>query len=249
MDVTMNIATEIEPTPQLQEYKTADYPVSIFGKIPAGFVLEEQQIQVLMHWYRKAIAAVERLPADVSDDELDAGCDVVRRLYAAVLAAKTHSAGNVALKLQAVLMKLGLEKSNSIEEALDVADVRRLASEMVDATKLSLPVKKVGAPRRGRKLTRTGLLYRYQSFLMKELQTLSLNLYGNRDYALQYIAEDDAVNLRCRDGRHKYPFFDESKLCDRANSVLKSLKIDTKKIDVLGRHGTTWVTSESWPGR
>jgi hypothetical protein len=206
-------------------------------------------IQMLMHWYRKAIAAVERLPADVSDDELNAGCDIVRRVYAAILVAKTHSAGNVALKLQAVLMKLDLEKSNSIEEALDVDDIRRLAAELADATKPSMPVKKVGALRRGRKLTRTGLLYRYQSFLMKELQTLSLNLYGDRDCALEYIAEDDAVNLRCSDGRHKYPFFDESKLPDRAKSVLKSMKIDTKQFDMLGRHGTTWVTSESWPGR
>jgi hypothetical protein len=102
---------------------------------------------------------------------------------------------------------------------------------------------------RGGKLTRAGLLHRYESFLMKELQTLSLNLYGDRDYALQYIAEDDAVNLRCRDSRHKYPFFDESKLADRAKSVLKSLKIDTKKVDVLGRYSVTWVTSEAWPGR
>ena len=82
---------------------------------------------------------------------------------------------------------------------------------------------------------------------MKELHTLSLNLYGNRDYALQYIEEDDAVNLRCENGRHS--FFDESKLPDRARSVLKSLKIDTKEFDALGRHGTTWATSEKWPGR
>jgi hypothetical protein len=43
------------------------------------------------------------------------------------------------------------------------------------------------------------------------------------------------VNLRCRDNRHKYPFFDESKLADRAKSVLKNLKIDTKQFDILGR--------------
>jgi len=67
------------------------------------------------------------------------------------------------------------------------------------------------------------------------------------DYALQYIEEDGAVNLHCENGRH--PFFDESKLADRARSVLKSLKIDTKEFDVLGRDGTTWATSEKWPGR
>jgi hypothetical protein len=235
MAMTSHVVAETEPAPELQDSNTADYPFSIFGKLPDGLVLEEQQIQVLMHWYRNAIAAVERLPADVSDDELDTGCDIVRRLYAAILTAKTHSAGNVALKLQAVLMKLDSEKSDSIEEALDVDDIRRLAAELSDATKPSAPVKKVGALRRGRKLTRTGLLYRYQSFLMKELQTLSLNLYGDQDCALEYLAEDDAANLRCRGGRHRYPFFDESKLPDRAKSVLKSLKIDTKQFDVLGR--------------
>lgn len=247
MDMTSNVAADVEPVPQLQEDKIADYPVSIFGKLADGFVLEEQDIWMLMHWYRRAIAAVERLPADVSDDELDAGCDIVRRLYAAIHKAKTHSASHVALKLQAILMKLDLDKSDSIEEALNVDDVRRLAAELSEATKPSMPVKQVGALRRGRKLTRTGLLYRYQSFLMKELQTLSLNLYGDRDCALEYIAEDDAVNLRCRGSRH--PFFDESKLADRARSVLKSLKIDTKQFDISGRHSVTWATSEAWPGR
>jgi hypothetical protein len=226
---------------------TERYPATIFGKLPDELVLEEQQIQVLMHWYRKAIATVERLPDDASDDELDTGRDIVRRLYTAILAAKTHNAGNVALKLQAILMKLDTDKSDSIEEALNVEDIRRLAEELSDATKPLAPTRKVGSLRRGRKLTRIGLLCRYQSFLTKELHTLSLNLYGNRDYALQYIEEDDAVNLRCRNGRH--PFFDESKLADRARSVLKSLKVDTKEFDVLGRHGTTWVTSEKWPGR
>jgi hypothetical protein len=57
------------------------------------------------------------------------------------------------------------------------------------------------------------------------------------------------VNLRCRGTPRRYPFFDESKLVDRAKSVLKSLKIDTKQFDALGRHGITWVTSEAWPGR
>jgi hypothetical protein len=249
MDMANSMIREAATVTFSSDNTTERYPAAIFGELPDGFVLEDQDIWMLMHWHRKAISAVERLPADVSDDELDASCDIVRRLYTAILTAKTHSAGNVALKLQAVLIKLDSEKNNSIEDALDVADIRRLAAELVDATKLSAPVKKVGAARRGRKLTRTGLLYRYQSFLMKELQTLSLHLYGNRDYALQYIAEDDAVNLRCSDGRHKYPFFDESKLPDRARSVLKGLKIDTKQFDVVGCHRTTWATSESWPAR
>ena len=247
MDMATSIIRETATVTFSSDNTTERYPAAIFGKLPDGFVLEDQDIWMLMHWYRRAIATADRLPADASDDELDAACDTVRRLYAAILAAKTHSAGHVALKLEAVLIKLDSEKSNSIEEALDVDDIRRLAAEPVEVTKPSAPVKKVGALHHGRKLTRTGLLYRYQSFLMKELQTVSLNLYGDRDCALEYIAEDDAVNLRCADG--KYPFFDESKLADRARSVLKSLKIDTKQFNMLGSHRTTWVTSESWPGR
>jgi hypothetical protein len=48
------------------------------------------------------------------------------------------------------------------------------------------------------------------------------------------FAEDDAVNLRRRGNGHKYPFFDESRLVDRAKSVLKILKIDTRQFDILG---------------
>jgi hypothetical protein len=249
MDMAISVIPDTAEVTSFSEDISECYPAEIFGQLPDGFRLQDQSIHMLVHWHRKAIAAVERLPEDVSDYELDAACEIVRRLYAAILAAKTHGASHVALKLQAVLTKLDSEKSNSIEEALDVDDIRRLAAELYDAIKPSAPVKKVGALRRGRKLTRTGLLYRYQSFLMKELQTLSLNLYGDRDCALEYMAEDDAVNLRCGHGRHKYPFFNESKLADRARSVLKSLKIDTKQFDVLGRHSVTWATSESWPSR
>jgi hypothetical protein len=90
------------------------------------------------------------------------------------------------------------------------------------------PKKRVGALRRGRKLTVAGLHVRYQSFLIQELETLSVNLYGSRDYAKQFRIEDDAVNLRCvGNSKTQYPFFDESKLTARARSVLKSLKIET----------------------
>jgi hypothetical protein len=247
MDMASSVTPDAIAVASFSESSSERYPEAIFGKLPPSFRLQDQPIWMLVHWHRKAIAAADRLPADVSDEELDSACDIVRQLYAAILTAKTHGASHVALKLQAVLTKLDSEKSDSIEEALDVDDIRRLAAELSDAIKPSAPVKKVGALHRGRKLTRTGLLCRYQSFLMKELQTLSLNLYGDRDCALEYITEDDAVNLRCSGARD--PFFDESKLADRARSVLKSLKIDTKQFDMLGHHRTTWATSESWPSR
>jgi hypothetical protein len=35
----------------------------------------------------------------------------------------------------------------------------------------------------------------------------------------------------------------------RSCALLERYGIDTKQFDVLGRHTTTWVTSEAWPGR
>jgi hypothetical protein len=90
----------------------------------------------------------------------------------------------------------------------------------------------VGALQRGKKLTRTGLLTRYQSFLVQELQTVSWNLYGERDYAKHYVFYDAAVGARCNSATGHDPFFDERKLTDRALSVLNSLNIDTELADV-----------------
>jgi hypothetical protein len=89
------------------------------------------------------------------------------------------------------------------------------------------PAKLRGAPSRGHKLTRAGLLDRYQSFLVQELETVSCYLYGNLDYVKHVIMFDDAVRARCR--TRGGPFFDEATLPDRARSVLKSLKIDTER--------------------
>jgi hypothetical protein len=90
-----------------------------------------------------------------------------------------------------------------------------------------VPKKHVGALQRGRKLTRAGLLTRYQSFLVQELETVSWNLYGERDYAKHTVFFDDAVRARCTSTDRCLPFFDERSLPTRARAVLKSLEIDT----------------------
>jgi hypothetical protein len=108
----------------------------------------------------------------------------------------------------------------NIEECL-----RSLANAAI-ASKAIVPTKRVGPLERGGKLTRAGLLTRYQSFLVQELETVSWNLYGARDFAKDVIFADHEVSSRCMTGN--YPLFDESKLTVRAHAVLKSLKIDSR---------------------
>jgi hypothetical protein len=59
-----------------------------------------------------------------------------------------------------------------------------MATELTTAT---APITRVGAFHRDGKLTREDLLARYQSYLVQELETVSWNLYGERDYAKHTI--------------------------------------------------------------
>jgi hypothetical protein len=97
-----------------------------------------------------------------------------------------------------------------------------------------LSPKAVGALQRGRKLTWVGLLIRYQSFLVQELETVSWNLYGERDYAKHVIFYDDAVRERCLSKDRCDPFFDERGVASRAHAVLGSLDIDHQNVGRLG---------------
>src|SRR5437773_12324358 len=100
MDMAISVTPDTAAVTSFSEDVSECYPAEIFGQLPDGFRLQDQSIHMLVHWHRKAIAAVERLPEDLSDDELDAACDIARRLYAAILTAKTHGASHIALKLQ-----------------------------------------------------------------------------------------------------------------------------------------------------
>jgi hypothetical protein len=113
-------------------------------------------------------------------------------------------------------------------------DIAKFAAQLTLLSAPPEPTKQIGALARGNKLTRRGLLHRYHAFLIEELNTVSWDLYGNRDFGTYYQPFDHAVNKRCkskaRRGRSD-PFFDQRQLPSRARSVMKSLKIDTERND------------------
>lgn len=208
-----------------------EYPPQIFGKLPEGFVLEEQEIEMLCVWHRKAIEVLDRPIED--DEELTAFCEIKNRILGAILSARPATAGRVAAQLRAVVAEIECLETGgtvpvSIEEVLDVHDMVKMANDLTTATAPIAPKKDAGAFHRDGKLTPNGLLARYQSFLVQELETVSWNLYGERDFAKHFIYFDRAVQDRCNSADHGGPFFDENSLPDRARAVLGSLQIDTE---------------------
>lgn len=212
-------------------------PHPIFGTIPMGrdgFTLENQTIHMLDFWHRKAVGiieAFEKSPDQSQWDEFGKLVSIQFDIYRAAVTAKTRSPGEVALQLKIIVRhaRLGTDKDC---EFLSIDELSDIAGNLSRATEPVKSKKHLGALKRGNKLTRAGLLYRYQSFLIHELLTLSLEMYGEERYALHYVMQDDAVNVRCRGPkRWVHPFFDQNKLSARARSVLKSLKIDTERDD------------------
>lgn len=228
--VSVEVAT---PAAAVREGSFPEYPLEIFGWLPDGFVLEEQQIEMLCFWHRKAIEVIDQFldgaPYNAATDEkLDDYCQIKNRILWAILSAPVSMARQVAAKLRAVVHEMECLKTDCVEEVLNREDMVKMSADLTMATAPIVPKKRVGALQRGRKLTRAGLLTRYQSFLVQELETVSWNLYGQRDYAKQIVFFDDEVRARCFSTDRCYPFFDERGLTTRARSVLKSLKIDTE---------------------
>lgn len=218
----------------------------VYGNIPIGTdecCLDNQLIEMLDFWHKKATELLEPWgrPGDITDEQ-DAYYLKIHAIQWDIyrVAEKREATNSYELALQlGMIVRHNKTNGGPAEdccEFLTVGTIAKLAQAALDVSEVPKPQKKVGALRKGNKLTRTGMLYRYQSFLIKELETLSWFLYGSRDYAKCFSAEDDAVNERCR-GRdskgHRYPFFNEHTLPARARTVLKSLKID---IENAGRH-------------
>jgi hypothetical protein len=223
-------------------------PHPVYGTTPIGrdgCSLEQQPIQTLNLWHERATAAsadYRKLHDDIADDDAAYNLlyDCRWDIFAAAFLTKATGVTGVDHLLRIVLRHIEHNSGTDDETSMSVDQVKRLAAMVCKAAEPAKPTKNVGALQRGRKLTRAGLLHRYHSFLIQELETLSWNLYGHRDLALQYRPIDRAVTARCsaqfvggkyKAGRTHHPFFDESRLTTRARSVLKSLKIDTDRND------------------
>lgn len=216
----------------------------VYGTTPIGrgdFALENQSIHMLNFWHKKAIAASEaywkQAPKNKPDDdpEYETLYSCKWAIFEAALKAKINNAREFAILLE--LVQRHASDAGGLSDVLNLDQFKGMTQSLAVVTEPLRPMKRVGALQRGRKLTRAGLLHRYQCFLIQELETLSWNLYGSRDYALQYRFVDRAVDQRCSGSygkgskRRSYPFFDESKLSARARGVLKSLRIDTERND------------------
>jgi len=237
------------PAPVVVPAKPDPHPV--FGTAPIGrdgCTLEAQPIWALNAWHKKASKILEPYyaPGDLSEEDekrFEGILSITWDIYNAACSTKLYSSRDVAVLLELISRHNDNNGAGNDDIVVDRDLLRRLTSELDRLTAFPRQQKKVGALRKGKKLTRAGLLLRYHAFLIGELRTLGWAFYGNDEYATRHIPMDDAVHVRTsnafRDGkpiedtrrRKCYPFFDESKLTDRARSVLKSLKIDTTKAE------------------
>jgi hypothetical protein len=217
--------------PELEPVNDVRYPREIFGRLPLGFVLANQQIQMLVFWLRNAMKAVDDLQ-DKSDVNMAAALAPANELIDAIKGFKAKRPSEVAAQMRAIVEWLEFLEEDSVEVELNLHNFKHLTQCLVDATAPLRPKKKTGALSRGGKLTRFGLLHRYQAFLIQELETIGWHVYGERDYPMVGPRPVDfAVVTRCNHPTRCYPFFDESKLSDRARKVLKGLRIDTQRDD------------------
>lgn len=222
--------------------KPASHP--IYGTTPIGrdgFTLERQNIHMLNFWHERATTATNALVdsrnIEDEDPEYDLLNDCQWQVYEAAFKVKINNPSEVAVLLNIVARHAA--DCVDIEAVLDLEKVQHIAAQLTKATAPLAPKKKLGAMLRGRKLTRFGLLHRYQAFLIQELETIGHHVYGERDYPMQSRPLDDAVNERCAtpNARGQSPiFFNPEKLPVRARAVLKSLQIDTERaIDPVTR--------------
>ncbi len=238
------------PPPVVVPLKNGLHP--IFGNIPIGkdgCALAGQPIEWLNHCHKKASKLLEpwNRPGDISDED-DQKYEAINAIRWDIFRAATETELNSASRC-ATFLELSYRHYRE-HEGSDCADfvvkgqwLAKITADLKAATAFPRPTKRIGALSKGKKLTRAGLMLRYHAFLIGELNTLGIAFYGCREYPERMIPMDDAVNVRARSGfrngkydekqnrRKRYPFFDESKLTDRAKSVLKSLKIDITTAD------------------
>ena len=200
----------------------------IYGKTPAGFTLAPLGLPSLEFLYLKARAIKEAVRGK-DDETYNVCCSAQGEIFEAVVAAEPTNSSEVARQLHVIALEAAEAGTIAV---IGLSEMAALADHLKRVTAPLQPKKKVGALRRGRKLTQFGLIHRYQAFLVQELQTIGWHVYGERDYPLRMVFSDDAVNKRCRapDARGHFPiFFNPKTLPARAHGVLRALKIDSVK--------------------
>ena len=144
MDMTSTVVAEIEPAPQLQEDKPVDYPVSIFGKLPDGFVLEEQNIHSLNIWHRKAseiLAAYEK-PGGADEGSEERAqferVDVLRQqIFEASFVTTLRNSGEIAALLEIIVRHL-MSRGDENCEGLDICELQMIQKKLDQFTRLTL---------------------------------------------------------------------------------------------------------------
>jgi len=193
----------------------------VFGKQPHSDAdLQRQGVVALSFYYWKATRLLEEAKIYQRQKLIEAR----GAAYKAVLKVKPNNATEVARQMEVIAAEMRREGTVAV---IGFAEFAKLAEHLTDITKPILPKKMPGKFTRGTKLTKAGLLHRYHSFLLEELYTIGWHVYGERDFLLHWYSYDDVVEPKLRDKRCRHPFFDPSRMTERATSVLKSLKIDT----------------------
>ncbi|MET4293720.1 hypothetical protein [Bradyrhizobium sp. LB5.2] len=206
-------------------------PHPIYGKTINCFTLARQGLPMLEFLYLKARALKERV-RDKDAETYGICCSAQREIFDAIVAAKPANSSEVARQLNVIAVEATEAGTTAV---VGLCELTALAEHLNRVTAPLQPKKKVGALRRGRRLTQFGLIHRYQAFLLQELQTIGWHVYGERDYPLRYRPEDGAVSKRCAtpDSRGRHPIFhNPQKLTARARSVLCALKVDTQNAEV-----------------
>ena len=203
--------------------------------------LAKQSIFVLNRWHEKAIKLSDEYwsrPGDKPDidPEYNPIYEAKWDLFEAAFSIEIVSSDELAALLS--LINRQVEDSGDTD-FINKKRVSFLNAAAQRAARRPQPTKSLPALHRGRKLTKTGQLFRYQSFLVQELLTVGNLLYGAPYHPLRMIHIDHEVTKRCsslfRNGKLRtdrrtrkiHPFFDERALPARALTVLSSLKINT----------------------
>lgn len=204
----------------------------IYGRKPPGFDLNRQQISMLNVWHRKATEATSQYclthKTVDGDPEYAVLADAQRQTFEAAFRVSITSMRDVKTLMEIV------DRHVSDNQSADVLTPHQVSIIAAYCAKAAEPVpakKQPGPLVDGDNLTEAGLLFRYQSYLAEELETVGWVLYGEPRYAFQFLYGDREVYKQLRTHRPgtDYPFFDEDRLPDRARGVLGHLNVDTTK--------------------